>query len=311
MEAHLEQVEELSQWAMSMGYTICPLQSIAHAIGRAIASRVRTREGNALYQTASFSISAISRQAALQLFTSELMQDNQTSRLAHATWVASTVQEVRKLVEPIMIKSGYVCAGATRALKTKSERWSRVVAHIIPHLRICHVATRDQLQVDFQYILLDEAGEIHPPKDGNRIEMRLSPIVVSEARAQIRVDLLELVEKRLIHLSPKFLRQLGLQQEAMRLEAESSQLRLQHQAQGRGSRVPCWEVSCIVDERGSNEHKEYLVQWAGYHPSWEVWRVNGPGGEVGSPLLTWEPANALKQTVALQEWLDRDKAAVI
>lgn len=254
-----------------------------------------------VYQTASFSISTISRQAAMHLFSHvpELLVEQAPK---HVRWVATTVKEVRNLAGPLMAESGYACAGATRALKTKSERWTRVVAHIIPQIAISHLTSRNQLQVDFHYVLFDEAGEIHPPKDEMRNEMLLSPVVVSEARVQIRADLLEMVEKKIARLSPAFLRQLGLEEQAMALEAESSQINLQRLQQARASRVPKWDVSHIVEERGAGHRREYLVEWAGYHPSWEAWRMNGPGGAVGSPLQTWEPAQALRGTEALLIW---------
>lgn len=307
--ATLRRIEELNQLALSLGYAICPIASIAQTIGKAIACRTRSREGVMVYQTASFSIPAISRQAALHLFAAELLQEETPNQ---ATWLALTVKQVRELAGPVMEQSGYVCAGVTRALRTKSQRWSRVVAHIIPRMQVVHLARQNQLQIDFQYVLLDEMGEMHAPKDENRNEMQVSPVVASDARAQIRVDLLEMFEQQTVRLSPAFLRQLGMDQQAMTLEAQSSQLNLQQQIQGRESRsrtrVPRWEVSHIVEERGSRHKREYLVEWAGYHPSWEAWRGNGPGGVEGSPLQTWEPANALMGTEALINWLEREQA---
>lgn len=180
------------------------------------------------------------------------------------------------------------------------------MAHIIPHMRIIHLSPKNQLLIDFQYVLLDEAGELHAPKDQYRNEMLMSPKVESEARAQIRLDLLELVEKQHARLSPAFLRQIGMENEAMALEANAFQVQQQLNPNNR-SRVPRWEVSRIVDQRGSRRNREYLVEWAGYHPSWEAWRVNGPGGAVGTPLLTWEPSRALKETEALQAWLHQEE----
>lgn len=298
----LQQIEKLNELALAIGYTIVPIRSVAQAIGTAFARRTRSRVGNAVYQTASFSMAAVSCQAAKQLFTEQLLKQ-QVDNVGQMFWMATTVKEVRDLVGPIMVQSGYVCEGATRALKTESERWSRVVAHIIPQTQVIHVSQRNQLLIDFQYVLLDETGEMHPPKDHNRNEMKLSRVVEMEARAQIVLDLLELVARKQVQLSPTFLRQLGLDQEAMRLEAETMQLQ-QQQFPTRRRRVPEWEVKMIVEERGSVRTREYLVEWEGYHPSWEAWRVNGPGGPIGSPLQTWEPAQALMGTEALENWLE-------
>ena len=42
--------------------------------------------------------------------------------------------------------------------------------------------------------------------------------------------------------------------------------------------------------------KMYRVRWAGYHTSWEKWRVDGA---IGSALETWEPArNVSKEELA-------------
>lgn len=299
------EVEDLNQRALSMGFTICPITSIAQAIGRAMASRTRSREGSMVYQTTSFSVPAISRQAASHLFPQSLLHEETSTR---ATWMATSVPEVLELAGPLMEKSGYACVGVTRALKTNSERWSRVVAHIIPQVQVTHSSMRNQLMIDFQYVLLDESGEMHPPKDFNRNEMNLSPLVVSAARSQIRADLLQMLERKLVRLSPTFLRHLGMAQQAMLQEAQMAQLSLQP-ARGRGSRVPLWEVSHVVEERGRPQRREYLVEWAGYHPSWEAWRMNGPGGAVGTPLQTWEPAKALAGTEALQRWLEAQESA--
>lgn len=122
-----------------------------------------------VYQTASISLPAISRQAALHLFSADLLQEDTPNR---ATWLANTVKQVRELAGSVMAQSGYACVGVARALRKKSERWSRVVAHIIPRMQVVHLATRNQLQLDFQYVILDETGEMHAPKDDSRNEMQ-------------------------------------------------------------------------------------------------------------------------------------------
>jgi hypothetical protein len=61
-----------------------------------------------------------------------------------------------------------------------------------------------------------------------------------------------------------------------------------------------WEVERIVEESGAwGGHKRwFLVEWKGYSPSWEKWRVQG---EVGSPIATWEPLRRMSRTQALKE----------
>ena len=36
-----------------------------------------------------------------------------------------------------------------------------------------------------------------------------------------------------------------------------------------------------------------------YHPSWEVYRIQG---QMGSQLETWEPRRVMLDTQALQQW---------
>lgn len=64
-----------------------------------------------------------------------------------------------------------------------------------------------------------------------------------------------------------------------------------------------WEIEEIVDEWQSSTKatKMYKVRWAGYHASWERWRVDGA---VGSPLETWEPARNVSQE-DLAAWASR------
>ena len=62
-----------------------------------------------------------------------------------------------------------------------------------------------------------------------------------------------------------------------------------------------FNVSRIVEERKSTgkAKKHFLVEWEGYHPSWESWRILG---KVGSPLQTWECLGVVRHTEALYAW---------
>ena len=62
-----------------------------------------------------------------------------------------------------------------------------------------------------------------------------------------------------------------------------------------------FEVEKIVEEAGAwGGHKRwFLVQWKGYDPAWEPWRVSGAKG---SPIATWEPLRRMSRTEALAAW---------
>ncbi|KAL1526228.1 hypothetical protein AB1Y20_014952 [Prymnesium parvum] len=106
----------------------------------------------------------------------------------------------------------------TRALKTDSEHVIRKLAIPMPTVELRHVERHDRLYINFQYVLADETGEIHPPKDGERIEIGLSPDLEAKIRAQLLLDLNEMGEQGL-PLSPAFWRQLHQEDQAVKTEA--------------------------------------------------------------------------------------------
>ena len=67
-----------------------------------------------------------------------------------------------------------------------------------------------------------------------------------------------------------------------------------------------FEVESIVEESGpwGGHRRWFMVKWAGYHASWEAWRIRG---EPGTPLETWEPLRTVARTQALADW-DRARA---
>ena len=146
------------------------------------------------------------------------------------------------------------------------------------------------------YALLDENGELHPPKDTDRNEIALTPQEVHEIRAQVVSDALALGEMGM-PLSPGWWRQLGDETEAQMAEAMvQNVMTAPMTAPGqRKRRADHYEIESIVGE----QRGWFLVRWAGYHPSWEAWRIMG---EVGSPVETWEQLRAIKNSEALRAW---------
>jgi hypothetical protein len=50
--------------------------------------------------------------------------------------------------------------------------------------------------------------------------------------------------------------------------------------------------------------RHFLMRWAGYHATWEAWRLPGDG-EAGDPVSTWEPLAHVQGTEALASWESR------
>ena len=163
--------------------------------------------------------------------------------------------------------------------------------------------------------LFDEAGELNPPKDPNRADICLEEEEEQALRQQVMSDLLLMYEKG-FRLSPGFLRQMGHEEEATALEAillnrpspeeveeveELQEASTSTAVEKRQAGPSHFEVEKIVDEKPSTGRagRWYLVRWAGYHPTWEPWRING---EIGDLVETWEPEATVRNTEAMVAW---------
>ena len=297
--------------AIELGYVVSPLDKYAKEIGTALTTRLSRRTGDDVYQTLAFSLPSIPRSAVDRLLPPELV----TTDTKHTKcWEAPTVPQVRRLLMDLMSASGCDCAGLTRALKTDSEAVIRVVAVPLPTVEIKHVSSqRDRLHINMQYLLADETGELHWPKDENRIEIAASNDLTDALRTMIWDDLLEM-SRRGYYLSPGFFRQLGEEDKALEMEAMISNVQAQRQTIAAAKltlpagtkpkrQVPrryAWEARLILEEFPGRK-KCFLAEWAGYEPSWERWRVEGLGAP-GEPLQTMEPYSNMKGTIALRDW---------
>lgn len=294
-----EKETTLRALAMELGYSLTPVALVGKALAKAMAQRMCQRKGNDIMQTASYEFP---RDGQLDLSVAESFLGPSFMSEGLPCWKAETVAAVSQLVGPLMAllgkSSGFSCAGASRGLKSASEAVIRVVATVMPALEITHQKTK-RLKFEFQYILWDEAGELHPPKDEERREIGLSPQLEADMRQQVLADLLEMGRLG-FPLSAGFWRRLDREDKALEVEA-LSRSRLVAKAQAtaagrkRAQRADLFEVEEIVAQRG----KHYLVRWAGYHHTWEPWRVTGA---VGDPVETWEKEATVRNTEAMVVW---------
>ena len=298
---------ELKALATSLGHATTPIEKLKRSLGSAIASRMVQREGKFIWQTGKGSVENFPLEAALVILPERLTG-------VVNKWSATPMVEIAFLFGPLLAMSKSYSAGATKGLMTESERVIRKIATIIPTPTFSWVVRNgvDHLDFELQYVLADEDGEMHMPKDGNKVEIALDPALEAEIREQIIQDLTEMADAG-APLSPGFLRnQLGRLEDAAVLEAKLH--RLQQMAppppppQPPGTKKvrakrkpsePTWNVECILDERPatSRSEKTFLVQWEGYDASWEVYRATGNAGE---PVTTWEPLSSLRNTEAYQ-----------
>jgi hypothetical protein len=307
--------------AMSLHHACTPLDKLKKSLGHAIGKRMVQRQGEFIWQTATYTVENVPLSAVEQLLPQQLRVEGRAPM-----WVANTLPEIVAMMEPLLSKSGFICAGVTRALMTPSERVCRVVATVIPapdfQTAFFVRSGSDFQSFKFQYVLADEHGEVHPPKDGNRNEMELAPELEAAVRQQILADLLTMADAG-APLGPGFLRQLGRLDQAAVLEAQlqnQSELELQpppppplpppddsqlvEKVKRRRLQRGKFAIECILGKRPATRVTEavYLVRWAGYHESWEAWRLDG---DVGDPVSTWEPESYLEETEALQDWKEQ------
>ena len=312
------EVTQMLALAAKHGYTCQPHAELLKELGRSIASRMTPRRGAAIYQMMAFSMHAFPLQALEKIFSGQHLTAESAAAME---WKLPTVLSLSQVLGPVLSRSGYVCAGATRAWRTPSQPVIRQVATLLPEAEMTLVkmpgASRWQLYVNMMYAIVTEHGEIAWPKDNARREIQFSAAEEKEVRQQVLADMLAL-GGRGEPLSPAWWRQLGEEEKAREVELQLNpprpprkQKQLSGAAASTGRKAPAvkrtrftketYEIDRILAEKtvSTKERVVYLVRWAGYDPSWEPARVSGaPGGA----LKTWEPLLLLQGTVALREW---------
>ena len=288
---------ELRALATELGYSLTPMDVVGKEMATALARHLCHRKGFNLSQTVSYSLPRVGLSASSMYLGVPFL-----NLMNQPCWRADSVTAVAKTVGPLLAlltkSSGFFCAGASRGLKTESEAVIRVVVTLMPTLEIDHLKGGG-LRFQFQYILFDETGELHAPKDEERREIELEESLEVEMRKQVFSDLSKMGSLG-YPLSAGFWRQLQREEKALVVEALSaSRVLARAEAAAAGSkrsrRADVFEVEEIRAQRGN----QCLVRWAGYHPSWEAWRVTGA---VGDPVETWEAVATVRRTQAMLEW---------
>ena len=305
----------LMEMAKDLGFTLVTTDKMLADLFTSIAARMCSRKGEFVFQCSCFNLTNIS----LNLLQ-EIMPDEHKTIVSPTCmkWSMLTAGPVNLFLSAYLSKHavGYTTAGSSRALKTDSHPWIRVIATAYQiGVTFYQCLGADKLAVNITYALVDQHGEVHPPKDYLRREIKLRPETVTAIRQQAMVDVLSLYEMG-EPLSAGFLRQLGKEEEALQIEA------LQNNSTSSPSSSPAssscagpwrkraktinqshtFKVASIEGTEVRGGLRGYWVKWEGYHPSWEAWRVQG-WGQTGDPVITWEPGYELRNTEALRSYL--------
>ena len=140
----------------------------------------------------------------------------ETKKTGTVTWRMESLQELSAFMGQMLSETGKMCAGLSRALQTKSETVARVLATILPPFEVSVVEMPrgvDRMFLNFMYVLSDEDGELHWPKDGERRELDFT-YQEAAVRQRVLADARVLLQQG-VPLSSGWLRQLGMEPEAL------------------------------------------------------------------------------------------------
>lgn len=301
---------QLLTLANELGYAISPIDNWMAYLSHSINMRLKTRGDNFQYQSAAFHIPNFPKLVAQSLFPPHCVME-ETDR--QQTWTIRTMEELATTLHPILSKTDHMAAGCSRAIKLPSERVVRVVSTVISPMEIAWVQLDkgyDALYLNFNFVMVDEDGEVHAPKDLQRREMALSGMEF--IREQVLIDVRALT-KADCPLGPGWWRQLGMPERAAEVETmlQNPNGRFKRRKKELPNNVKKYEVDCILDERKSTGRAGmwYLVRWLGYLPEWEPWRINGRPGI--DPIETWEPRSVVQNTEALIAWKEAQSSAPV
>ena len=300
--SHQWSVDQLQALASDFGLVLASRPALRASLARSVGQRLVSRAAGAIYQGAGYSLQNIPLNYATQIFPAECLVDTGSSSCT--TWRLESREHMLACFPPLLAESGYTCAGLTRMLREPTEPVFRRAATLMWPAEISHELKstgEEKLYLNFQWVLFDEFGELHPPKDNNRREVSIGPEKTFALREQIFKDI-GVMADRMVPLSLGWWNQLH----RTPLLAAADRKRVLERAAAaappptRPKRLRCadvWEVAAITDEKPGF----YLVKWKGYRPSWEIWRAVGHGWK-GDPLETWEPMLELAGTEAALLW---------
>ena len=121
-----------------MGCVVTPISRWARAIAHAIATGLRTREGEFIYQSAAIRMPDIPRQTVEQIF----QWAPTSSSPAEIAWACASASDASLRSADLLPLSNLQTAGATRAIQRDSEPVIRVLATMMGGVQIRHIQPR-------------------------------------------------------------------------------------------------------------------------------------------------------------------------
>lgn len=241
-----KEVAQMMALASQHHFTCFPKEKLLAEIGHAVARRMMKRRGHMVYQMMAFNLPYFPRELLKEILPQRSVVEDSPKRMA---WELTSLAEIGSTLGPIMRKSSFVCAGSTRAFRTKSERVIRVVAKLMPPMEIAHEVSgsgAERCYLNGMYVLATENGELHFPKDNDRRELVIERSLEASLREETLNDVREL-GKGGFPLSPGWWRQLGEEERAQEVEksleqhsraCQNNRHEIQRRRERRGPRLP-------------------------------------------------------------------------
>ena len=209
------QLAKLVTEVEAAGFAVISQEQAIAAFCNGVAQKLNPQVGELVYQGAGFDIPLFPLGLAKRLFPeSALVSDTPPGT---TTWKLKESQVIDQAVGSLVAERHPMFAGSAKALIKPSETAVRVIARIHYPLKVSHVAgsptVAEHLHVSLLWVLADEMGEIHYPKDSLRRPIAYSAAEVAALRQNLLADARALHAKG-VPMSAAWLAQLGLTAEA-------------------------------------------------------------------------------------------------
>eukprot|EP00966_Prymnesium_polylepis_P311693 7202281-Prymnesium_polylepis.1 len=244
-----------------------------------------------VYQSVAFSLTSFPRRLAEELCAGgPVTTDTQTCITWR--WEDGHWHHMHSILSNLMAMQGEACAGQSKGLKTESEFVCRVIATIITPLEISWVSMArgvDQLYINILYALESWTTQrgAAPPQgrqtDRDRADAHAADADQAAGPLGRRGDGRPGPPDGSRLPAPDGAYAAGNGRAGDAHTAGGTSVPPPTQKGKRHSMKPLYDVAEIVDEKGTGANHSYLVRWAGYHPSWEAWRLADWQGQPGDP----------------------------
>ena len=189
------------QFAKTKGLVVQPVERLRMEVRLSVATRLQNRTAANCYQAPGYFIRGFPK-AAAQMIWGFFSAPSVTSGGRVLMWQVTRPEAVAKMVLDLEgCPRSFYGWGAGRLLSS-----GRTIAMVIPNLEVSHVTTlsgREVLYLNFSYVLFQDTGEMHFPKDADKKQIGVSAVDEARLRA-LALTTLQGMEALGYPLSTKF-----------------------------------------------------------------------------------------------------------